>query len=883
MKKITYTLLFLLVLSFTSFAQVTVLNEGFESNNLPTGWTTIDNDHDGNNWFIYSIAHTGSHGITSESFSSNTFTPLSPDNWLISPTFSIDGATTLTFFVRSAPDWYDEHYGVYIDPTGTGEISNFVSVFQETMTVGGQWLAKTIDLTGYSGTVRIAFRHFQCSGMETLSFDDVQVTTTPSGATLTSNVSEIDFGITSISEQVTRPIVITGSNLSGNITATTSAPFSVSSNGTNFGNSASANGNTCTFYVRYTATSTGNHNGTVSFSSPNATSISIPLHSNTNNCSTENLPFNESFEGTISSLNCWTIQADNANPVTISSEFSTVGNKSLQFSSENITTDYNSYIITPALPNNVAKVLSFDYRGGNYGQETFRVGYSSASRDLDDFVWGDDMVWSTGNGWISHMDATMPSNAKYFAIHYKSNHQNHLFIDNFSVEEIPACPAPSNLIIGEATSPNVNVSWTASPLADGTETYHLSYAIQGTNNWNTITTSNTSATINNVQERTIYQVKLQAVCANGESTILTGQFETDCFEGGDVTIGSASSSATQFPCFTNYKYSFTEQLYLASEVGVGRRLNSIAFQMSSNEAIDRNLNIYLMHTNQNSINGWIACNSAQLVYSGNVHFLPNSAWTTINFTTPFEYNGSSNLLLIIDDNSNSWSYKEFKAESISNMSRYGYSDDQNINPMTITSFTGSSANGEKRNYVHFGGDCANGGNYCYAPTITINNVADNAASISWTENGTATSWQIEYGPAGFAHGQGTNQTLSSPSFNIQGLNAGTNYDVYVRAICSSNEYSNWSYGTFTTTVGINDFSLSQTQLYPNPNNGMFTIHNSQCLLQDINIYDVYGKLVQSISVNDFTANINISNLANGLYFVRISNNDGMVTKSIVKK
>jgi hypothetical protein len=66
------------------------------------------------------------------------------------------------------------------------------------------------------------------------------------------------------------------------------------------------------------------------------------------------------------------------------------------------------------------------------------------------------------------------------------------------------------------------------------------------------------------------------------------------------------------------------------------------------------------------------------------------------------------------------------------------------------------------------------------------------ADLSWNENGTATQWNIEYGPAGFTLGSGTqiNGVTSNP-YTLTGLNAGEDYDFYVQSDCGSNGTSNW--------------------------------------------------------------------------------------------
>lgn len=49
------------------------------------------------------------------------------------------------------------------------------------------------------------------------------------------------------------------------------------------------------------------------------------------------------------------------------------------------------------------------------------------------------------------------------------------------------------------------------------------------------------------------------------------------------------------------------------------------------------------------------------------------------------------------------------------------------------------------------------------------------------------------------------------------------------------------------------------------------------------VYDVYGKLVNTVNVTDNQTRINIFGLADGMYFVRVSTEAGMVTKTFVKR
>ncbi|WP_231565564.1 fibronectin type III domain-containing protein [Psychroserpens sp. Hel_I_66] len=89
-----------------------------------------------------------------------------------------------------------------------------------------------------------------------------------------------------------------------------------------------------------------------------------------------------------------------------------------------------------------------------------------------------------------------------------------------------------------------------------------------------------------------------------------------------------------------------------------------------------------------------------------------------------------------------------------------------------------------------------------ATVVNVNSsmITDNSALISWEDTvNTGASYELEYGTSGFTLGSGTTIASSSTSFEIIGLLANTDYDLYVRALCSdSNVSSNSEIITFRT-------------------------------------------------------------------------------------
>ncbi len=148
--------------------------EDFE-NGFPSGWTTIDNDGDGYNWFVTtslsSYCHSGTHVMASESWHRNSNTALTPDNWLVSPQIELQGIMKVWLCARDSY-YSDEHFAIYLSTTGNS-VSDFSTILVPETIVTGEFLGYTADLSAFAGQLGyIAIRHFNCTNMDQLYLDD---------------------------------------------------------------------------------------------------------------------------------------------------------------------------------------------------------------------------------------------------------------------------------------------------------------------------------------------------------------------------------------------------------------------------------------------------------------------------------------------------------------------------------------------------------------------------------------------------------------------------------------------------------------------------------------------------------------------------------------
>ena len=176
---------------------------------------------------------------------------------------------------------------------------------------------------------------------------------------------------------------------------------------------------------------------------------------------------------------------------------------------------------------------------------------------------------------------------------------------------------------------------------------------------------------------------------------VVGIFKTIEIE--DVTIGSGTSADSYLPTYAYYKYSLTQQIFTASEIGSEGTITAIAFKVSNSKSTTRTLDVYLKHTTKTAFTsqtGWETVSSGDKVFSGSVAF-QSSGWTTITLTTPFEYDGTSNLVVCVDDNTGSYvsssnnSPKFYVYSTGANRALRIYSDGTNYTATSPGSYSGT--------------------------------------------------------------------------------------------------------------------------------------------------------------------------------------------------
>ena len=161
---------------------VLVLNEDF-ADLANSGWVPVNHsDPVGEDWFqgngLFNAQAGAANSYAAVNFNSVKSGIGNVDNWLISPTLTLSGLTTFSFYTRNSNEGLNDHVEVLFSSGSGTDTSSFTSL----LTIGPDsyptdWTSYTASLN-FTGAGRFAFHYF--GNADTLSYvgvDSVQVVT----------------------------------------------------------------------------------------------------------------------------------------------------------------------------------------------------------------------------------------------------------------------------------------------------------------------------------------------------------------------------------------------------------------------------------------------------------------------------------------------------------------------------------------------------------------------------------------------------------------------------------------------------------------------------------------------------------------------------------
>ena len=172
---------------------------------------------------------------------------------------------------------------------------------------------------------------------------------------------------------------------------------------------------------------------------------------------------------------------------------------------------------------------------------------------------------------------------------------------------------------------------------------------------------------------------------------------------------------------------------------------------------------------------------------------------------------------------------------------------------------------------------------CEIPSFLFTSHIDStSAELHWSHP-TATSFDIQYKtPTGSFT---TIPSVFGSSYLLTGLTPSTTYLWQVRANCSDNNHGEWSnmvpFTTEATTInetGVDNLVMSQIKVYAEHQN-VHIVNLAGLEVDNVHIFDVYGKLLYSGSVYSSHEVINL-NVATGTYIVNVTTGQGVANYKV---
>ncbi|MDL2313078.1 fibronectin type III domain-containing protein, partial [Bacteroidales bacterium OttesenSCG-928-B11] len=385
-------------------------------------------------------------------------------------------------------------------------------------------------------------------------------------------------------------------------------------------------------------------------------------------------------------------------------------------------------------------------------------------------------------------------------VYGSSAYINVVYIDNFTVDYEARCFPARNIKLSNNNFGSIKLSWTHNfvPYSSG---YTVQYKTEDDSEWLTENTSDTEYILTNLQENSSYTVRVRPTCSSDEYDYAYAQFQTTCFNFGDVAFKDGDSDLAAIPVYSKYKNSLSQQIFLSEEMDGSREIHSISLNCKRNPPVGKDsIRIFLGHTQKDFFAGYTDWDTASLtlVYSGSLNC--TVGWNTFIFDTLFHYNGIDNLIWVTEDNSGSSqsSTSIFGGHyTLLNQSIIAYSDISNytagVYPLSETWFPSTA-----RNDIIFHSDCNPVS--CSRMNMIVDNITDTSADIQFIPYGTPDNWYFAYQCAGDEDWI-EYPYMTDSMIHLSGLQLGSLYKIKSFSRCSADDSSAISTLTFTTSCG----------------------------------------------------------------------------------
>ena len=369
-----------------------------------------------------------------------------------------------------------------------------------------------------------------------------------------------------------------------------------------------------------------------------------------------------------------------------------------------------------------------------------------------------------------------------------------ILLDEVQVMEAPTCFEPGNLAVSNIAPTFATLNWTAPQApapapANGYEYYYSTSntppaaATPGT------ASAGTSANINSLTPGATYYWWVRSVCSATDKSIWVGGAS---FTPGQIGGGTATTAF--LPVYSCSGFNYSQQVYMAQEigaaVGTNNYITAIRFFVSTTAATQANYNqwvVYMGNTSQTDFattSSWIPPSSLTQVYSGTLPVMTAGTWVEIPLATPFLWDGVSNVVIGVDENSAGTSctanWGSYSAGN--NRGMIYYSTTVNPDPANLPVATSRYGILPR---LQLTGTTLPSCTTTPPANITVTNITATSANVSWTATANAT-YIIRYRIPPSGTWQTINVTTPfTNNITIPGLTEMTQYEVEMATVCGT--------------------------------------------------------------------------------------------------
>ncbi|MGX7668702.1 choice-of-anchor J domain-containing protein [Flavobacterium pedocola] len=454
----------------------------------------------------------------------------------------------------------------------------------------------------------------------------------------------------------------------------------------------------------------------------------------------------------------------------ISAQVNVVGTKMLKFKCK-----VSADIFNPEQRSNFEVLMS---SSPNMSNPTVLI----PAHDITNGEYEEDFVIFTGTG------------PAYFAFHVPSTvvqpvNTGVLFIDDFSIEDAIACPAPSVLTASNILTTSATLSWTP-----GYQETQWQIVVQPVNSGiptGSGTVVNTTPTYNatGLAQDTIYEYYVKAICGSDQSVwIGPFRFETACNVLSTPFLETFETNSPTESCWTIVNSNLD-----GNQWDLNLPVNPIFGEQTAA------LNCY---TNGNS-NDWLISPTLTVQPNQRLRFYYKSHYEPVignDLKVKLSTNGTDisqfTTTLYDTDVTGTINNTEVR-EMVINLT--GITVPTNINIAFQVPPGTPGPEGLRGSYVVIDNVIVE--NIPTCPSVinvvtNVNSITDTTAQIDWQTTGSETSWEISLQPYGTTAPVGNTQpqylrTTTVHPYTLTGLTPSTRYQYYVRAICGGSSQSAW--------------------------------------------------------------------------------------------